>query len=203
MTTWTADDIRQWQPPENRGRGTGVDPEKVQQFKQTIAGVVAEQEARINELQRQVHGPDNTRNVNHAVDLLAKAQETAEQAIRDADEYSKDVYTKARAYYEQLIGDANREAERIRQTISSGHGHIDARTADALHKQLAMTETLATILRGLVQTLETTGAELTQLHDQAVGSGAAGTRREANTQPSTEVDQFVSWAKAASVQRRG
>lgn len=199
MTTWTADDIRSWQPPENRGRSSGADPEKVQQFKQTVAGVVAEQEARIKQLERQVHGPDNTRNVNHAVDLLTKAQETAEQAIRDADEYSKDVHARARAYYEQLIAGARREAQRIRQTISAGH--VDANTAGALNKQLAITETLATILRGLVQTLESTGAELTQLHDQAAGNGSAGPPHEA--QPPTEIDQFVGWAEAASMQRRG
>ena len=93
--------------PTTRSRGLGLDESKVAAFKERVADTIDVLTARIDErdreierLRRKVVDPQNKANVDQAVSILAKAQQTAEAVMAEADAYSRQVAQEARSTFD-------------------------------------------------------------------------------------------------------
>lgn len=130
---FTPDDIRQVTFPQTRGHGLGLEESKVRAFQdqvaQTLESVLRqldERDKQIAELRGRILEPDNTARVQQAVDILTRAQRTADTVIAEAHAYSKQVTAEANAGYDdmrrravEMVEEAERSAASTAQSVAA------------------------------------------------------------------------------------
>jgi DivIVA domain-containing protein len=139
----TAEDVRHARFPETRGRSLGYDPGHVDAFLQRCAtGVeqltrrLQDQEQEIATLKRRIMEPDNQDRVLQSVDVLTKAQMTADSTVANANAYSGRVMAEARSLYDdarrraaEMVEEAHLQATAAADAVASTHGELERQTA--------------------------------------------------------------------------
>jgi DivIVA domain-containing protein len=148
----TADDLRRVQFTHGSMLRPGYTDSEVDEFKAQVADQLAgltEENARlraqVQALQEQVDaaaaGPSPS---EQAVGILATAQQTADEYVAEAEDFSRQMTTEARAQYEEQLSQAREKAGAIiqaaqeaRATIAAGGGGGDAPGTEELQEQVA------------------------------------------------------------------
>jgi DivIVA domain-containing protein len=143
VASLTVDDMRRITFPETRGRSLGYDPGHVDAFVQRCAASLeeltaqlAEQEREIESLKRRVMEPGNQDRVLQSLDVLTKAQKTADSTVANANAYSGRVMAEARSMYDDarrqaaaMVDEAHRQATAAADATSASHGELERQTA--------------------------------------------------------------------------
>ena len=139
----TAEDLRRTTFPETRGRSLGYDPAHVDAFiERCAAGLeqltsrLREQEQEIASLKRRIMEPDNQDRVLQSLNVLTKAQLTADSTVANANAYSGRVMAEARSMYDdarrraaEMVEEAHRQATAAADVAANTHGELERQTA--------------------------------------------------------------------------
>jgi cell division septum initiation protein DivIVA len=95
-----------------------------------------DQEQEVATLKRRIMEPDNQDRVLQSVDVLTKAQMTADSTVANANAYSGRVMAEARSLYDdarrraaEMVDEAHRQATAAADVAASTHGELERQTA--------------------------------------------------------------------------
>jgi DivIVA domain-containing protein len=143
VASLTAEDLRRTTFPETRGRSLGYDPAHVDAFIERCAASLEQQTARLHgqekeiaALKRRIMEPDNQDRVLQSLNVLTKAQLTADSTVANANAYSGRVMAEARSMYDdarrraaEMVEEAHRQATAAADVAASTHGELERQTA--------------------------------------------------------------------------
>jgi len=184
----TAEDVRSFGFGETRGFTRGYEESDVDTFVAKVADEIdvrdREIEANhqeIEHLTRRIMAGSADR-VTQSVNILSRAQKTADEAVARADEHSARVMTEARAFYDdarrqaaKIVDEAARQAEEVAELAAADHGEIARQTAYLqTMREVARTQ-IEAFLMGLYDRV---AQEYGQAHPAAAAEATAAQERQ-------------------------
>jgi DivIVA domain-containing protein len=188
----TGADVRAYAFRETRGLARGYDEGEVQQFVESLARELDEREAElrshkeeIDHLKRRILAAEPDR-ITESVNVLTRAQKTADETVARADEHSARVMTEARRFYDEarhqaakIVDEAHRQADEMAKRAAVDHGELEAQTVYLQTLREATRTQLEAFLMGLYDHV---AREYSRAHPQAVADATAGAQRPRDNQ---------------------
>jgi DivIVA domain-containing protein len=193
----TGADVRAYGFRETRGLTRGYDEAEVARFVERVARELDERDSElsatreeVDHLKRRILAAEPDR-ITESVNVLTRAQKTADDTIARADEHSARVMTEARRFYDdarrkaaEIVDEASRQAQEMAEQAAVDHGELAAQTVYLKTLRETTRVQLEAFLMGLYDQV---AREYSRAHPQAVAQATPRPQRQRNEESSVEV----------------